>query len=129
MDELSSVTVNDLWEIEGGRVERHEFDAVSEAGLAPATVDDLRGGPPAFNAEVARAFLHGQAGAVREAVLLNAAGAFVAAGRLPGTESQSGSFAERMRVGMRIAAETVDSGAAAGLLDEWIALSNELKAS
>lgn len=125
MDELSSVTVNDLWEIEGGRVERHEFDAVSEAGLAPATVDDLRGGSPAFNAEVARAFLQGKTGAVREAVLLNAAGAFVAAGTLPGTGAQSGSFAERMRAGMQIAADTVDSGAAARLLDRWIALSNE----
>lgn len=125
MDELSSVTVNDLWEIEGGRVERHEFDAVSEAGLAPATVDDLRGGSPAFNAEVARAFLQGKTGAVREAVLLNAAGAFVAAGTLPGTGAQNGSFAERMRAGMQIAADTVDSGAAARLLDRWIALSNE----
>ena len=114
MDELSSVTVNDLWEIEGGRVERHEFDAVSEAGLAPATVDDLRGGSPAFNAEVARAFLQGKTGAVR-----------VAAGTLPGTGAQNGSFAERMRAGMQIAADTVDSGAAARLLDRWIALSNE----
>ena len=124
MDELSSVTVNEVWQIDGGGVTRQQFDAVSELGLAAATVEDLRGGDPDFNAKVARAVLEGEPGPVREAVLLNAAGAFVAAGTLPGTAEAGASFAERMRAGMRIAADTVDSGAAARLLDRWIALSN-----
>ena len=47
-------------------------------GLAPATREDLRGGSAAENAEVFRSLVGGAPGPVREAVLLNAAGALVA---------------------------------------------------
>ena len=54
------------------------FDPAS-LGLPRATLDDLRGGNPAHNAAVARAVLAGQAGPVRDIVLLNAAAAIAAA--------------------------------------------------
>ena len=52
MDELSAAAPNDVWEVREGGVVHREFDAVDELGLPPATVDDLRGGEPDFNAEV-----------------------------------------------------------------------------
>jgi anthranilate phosphoribosyltransferase len=76
----------------------------------------LRGGDPAHNAAVVREVLAGGAPAVRDAVLLNAAAAIAAF---------DGVSAERLHDdlarGLRIAAESIDSGAAADLLDRWIA--------
>jgi anthranilate phosphoribosyltransferase len=54
---------------------------------------------------------------VRDAVLLNAAAALVAAGVGTGT------LEERMRAGLREAATSVDSGAAARVLERWVAAS------
>ena len=96
---------------------------MDELGLPPATVDDLRGGEPDFNAEVTRAVLGGADGPVRQAVLLNAAGALVVADRHEGTRPGDGTFAERMRAAYEVAARSIDSGAAASLLDRWIELS------
>ena len=123
MDELSAAAPNDVWEVREGGVVHREFDAVDELGLPPATVDDLRGGEPDFNAEVTRAVLGGADGPVRQAVLLNAAGALVVADRHEGTRPGDGTFAERMRAAYEVAARSIDSGAAASLLDRWIELS------
>ncbi|UNX56399.1 anthranilate phosphoribosyltransferase [Georgenia sp. TF02-10] len=121
LDELSATGVNQVWEVRDGVVTEHAVDAVADLGLAPATVADLRGRDAAYNADVARGVLAGQAGPVREAVLLNAAAAFVADGSLPGTAPGPG-LVERLRAGLGHAARAVDSGAAAALLERWVAL-------
>ncbi|AZN29077.1 anthranilate phosphoribosyltransferase [Flaviflexus salsibiostraticola] len=123
MDELSAVSTNQVWEVRDGEISYSEIDAVADLGLAPATVDDLLGDDAAYNAGVARSVLGGESGAVREAVLLNTAGALVAHGRLPGIEPASGSLIERLRRGVDIAAETIDSGRASDLLTRWVGLS------
>lgn len=123
LDELSATVLNEVWEVRDGVVTPSTLDAVADLDLSPATIADLRGQDATFNAGVARAFLGGQPGPVREAVLLNAAAALVADGTLPGT-SGTGSLVERLRAGMGHAAQSVDSGAAAGLLDRWVALSH-----
>ncbi|WP_127127517.1 anthranilate phosphoribosyltransferase [Georgenia sp. SYP-B2076] len=121
LDELSTTALNEIWEVRDGSVTASTLDAVAELGLAPATVADLRGRDATYNAGVARAVLAGEPGPVREAVLLNAAAALVAEGSLPGT-SGTGTLVERLRAGLEHAARSVDSGAAAGLLDRWVAL-------
>ncbi len=126
MDELSAVTSNQVWEIRDGHITEHELDAVEELGLAPATVEDLRGEDAAFNADVTRRVLAGETGAVRDAVTLNAAAALVADGTRDGTRVADGSFAQRMAAGLDIARQTIDSGAASDLLDRWVTLSQEL---
>lgn len=123
LDELSATVLNEVWEVRDGVVTPSTLDAVAELGLRPATIADLRGRDAAYNAGVARAFLAGEPGPVREAVLLNAAAALVADGTLPGT-SGAAALVERLRAGMEHAARSVDSGAAAGLLDRWVALSH-----
>jgi anthranilate phosphoribosyltransferase len=81
-----------------------------DAGLPRHPLDALRGGDAAFNAAALRRLLAGEDGAYRDAVLLNAAAALMAAGH-------AADFPE----GVAIAAAAIDDGAARALLDRWIA--------
>ena len=124
LDELSTVCGNEIWEVRNGQVKYYEMDASADLGLAQATIDDLRGQDATYNAGIARRVLDGEKGPVRDSVNLNAAGAIVADGRLEGARPEDGTFIERMRRGLEIAEETIDSGRAADLLTRWIELSN-----
>ena len=79
---------------------------------------DLRGGDAAYNAKVARSLLAGERGPVRDAVLVNAAAALVAyAG--PGDDVTGA-----LRDGLERARVAIDTGAAASVLDRWVATAN-----
>lgn len=121
LDELAANGPADVWWVRGGQVETVVLDPVVDLGLAPVDLADLRGADPAFNAEVVRRVLAGEPGPVRETVLLNAAAALVADGSLAGTGE--GDLATRLRAGLGHAATSVDSGAAAGVLERWVAAS------
>jgi anthranilate phosphoribosyltransferase len=71
---------------------------------------------------VVRAVLGGERGPVRDIVLLNAAAALAAAAGVPGPEALTSALAD----GYQRAAQAVDSGAAAALLDRWIQVSRRL---
>lgn len=83
-----------------------------DAGLPRHPVTAIHGGDPAHNAAALRRLLHGEPGAYRDAVLLNAAAALLVA--------QSG---DDWQGAVSVAAEALDSGAANALLDRWIAYS------
>jgi anthranilate phosphoribosyltransferase len=85
-----------------------------ELGLGPCSTDDLHGGDPRTNAEIALRILDGEPGPKRDAVLLNAAAALVAAGRAAALED-----------GLVQAAAAVDSGAARGTLERLRAFTGE----
>ncbi|MHA7133202.1 anthranilate phosphoribosyltransferase [Oerskovia turbata] len=121
LDELAATGSSTVWEVRDGDVSVHVLDAAADLGLERITVEDLRGADATFNAEVARRVLAGDSGPVRETVLLNAAAALVADASLPGTGE--GSLVERLRAGMGHAAASIDSGAAAGVLERWAAAS------
>ena len=114
LDEVTTATTTQVWRVDGGVVRQETFDPGS-VGIARSEVDALRGGDRAFNAAAVRDLLAGQSGAIRDAVLLNAATALVALG--PG----HGSFGSDMEVGVAQAREAIDSGAAAAVLERWIA--------
>ena len=82
----------------------------------------LAGGDAACNAKVVRSVAAGEPGPVLDAVLANAAGALAA--RNGGAGAVEGAFA----AGLDQARTAVSSGAAARLLDQWIALAVELAA-
>ena len=118
LDELSTTAPSQVWVVADGSVRHERVDAAS-LDLPVATLKDLRGGDAAHNAAVLRDLLAGKPGPVRDAVLLNAAAAVVAAdgpaGPLP--------LLERLRTALVEVAEAVDCGAAAAVLDRWVAAS------
>ena len=101
LDELTTTTRSLVWLIGDGELTQTELDP-RELGLAPARPGDLVGADPAHNAAVARRVLAGEPGPIRDIVLLNAAAAL----RAP-------------QLGR--AAAAIDSGAAAALLERWVA--------
>lgn len=116
LDELSTVAPSTVWIVRGGEVTVERLDA-TELGLPAVRLEDLRGADAVHNARVVRDVLAGARGPVRDAVLLNAAGALVACG------VGSGSLVQRMAGALEVAKRSVDSGAAGDLLDRWIAAS------
>jgi len=116
LDELTTTAPSTVWTVAGGAVTSASFDP-AVLGVPRASLEDLRGGDAAFNASVVRALLDGKPGPVREAVLLNAAAALAAYRAL------DGSLEDRLADGLRSAVASLDSGAAAGVLDRWAAFS------
>ena len=121
LDELTTTAPSTVWVVSGGTVSQAAFDP-SELGLDRSRLTDLRGGDAAANAAVARAFLDGQRGPVRDTVLLNAAAALAADAGVPGPDKLVPMLAD----GYARAAGAVDSGAAADLLARWAAASQRL---
>lgn len=108
LDELSTTGPSQIVELAAGRQRQYVLDP-SSLGLQPASAADLRGGDPARNAEIARAVLEGELGPRRDIVLLNASAALRAAG-----------LAGDWRDGLGLAAEAIDRGRAADLLNRWV---------
>ncbi len=81
-----------------------------DAGLPTQPLEAIRGGDAEYNAAALRCLLDGEAGAYRDAVLLNTAGALIVAGEARGWKE-----------GVEEAAEAIDKGLAKALLDCWIA--------
>jgi len=113
MDELSLSGKCPVVEVNGNNSRSFEIDA-TEIGLARADVAAVRGGLPGENARIFRDLLDGAKGAVRDIVLINAAAGIVVAGK-----------ADDMRMGIEIAEESIDSGAASDVLDDLIRVSND----
>ncbi len=122
LDEITTTTTTTVWVVADGEVRR---DCVDPAvlGLPPACPGDLRGGDAATNAAVIRRLVDGEPGPIRDAVTLNAAAALAAHAGL------SGNLAADLRAGAERAADALDSGAAAGLLQRWTRRSGELRAA
>ncbi|NYI76471.1 anthranilate phosphoribosyltransferase [Nocardioides panzhihuensis] len=114
LDELTTTTTSHVWTVSQGIVTEATVDPLDH-GIARSTVEDLRGGDAAYNAAVVRRLLSGEKGAVRDAVLLNAGAALAV------HDAGSGTVDERLAGGISRAAESIDSGAAQGVLDRWVA--------
>ena len=111
LDELTTTGATEVAEVRGGVV--HSFRVEPEdVGLARASIEDLAVGGPAENAAAAEAVLAGEPGPVRDMVVLNAAAGLVVAG-----------LAADLGAGVDAAAAAIDSGAAATVLAELVAVS------
>ena len=116
LDELTTATTSSVWVVRDGDVEPDRVDP-SALGIATPQPDALRGADPAHNAAVFRRVMEGEGGPVRDAVLLNAAGALAA------FDERAARLHDALAAGMERAAKAVDDGSAAALLDRWIAVS------
>jgi anthranilate phosphoribosyltransferase len=111
LDELSTTTATTVVELRHGERRRYEVDATT-LGLPAARLDELVGGTPAQNADLARRVLGGERGPHRDIVVLNAAAGLVVAG-----------LAGDLQTGVATAGAAIDSGAAARALDDLVVLS------
>lgn len=121
LDELTTTTTSTIWRVQAGTVDRLTFDPAG-FGFARAELGDLLGGDATANAAETRAVLAGAAGPVRDAVVLNAAGAIVAHAGL----SSRAEWLPAWEDGLARAAGAIDSGAAERLLARWVRLSHRL---
>lgn len=118
LDELTTTTTSQLWVVRDGDVHETSFDP-TQVGIPPAPPEALRGADAAYNADVAHRMLAGERGAVRDAVLLNAAAALVA------LDPGAGTLEEQLVAALTRAGDAVDTGAAADLLARWSAATRE----
>lgn len=104
-DELTLAGPNVVCECREGRVEEYTV-APGDLGLDEAPLASLGGGDARRNADILLSVLRGERGPRRDAVLLNAAAALIAADR-----------AADFREGVSLAADAIDSGAALAALE------------
>jgi anthranilate phosphoribosyltransferase len=121
LDELTTADTSTVWVVHAGEVSQTVLDPAA-LGLTVSKPGDLRGGDAAHNATVARSVLDGEPGPIRDTVVLNAAAALAAAAGVPG----AGGLEQALAGGCARAAAVLDSGAARGLLDRWVAASQRL---
>ena len=112
LDEISTTGYTKVSECRHGQVNTFYLHP-TDGGLGKSAPEALTGGDAAENAGIARAILDGAPGAPRDIVLLNAAAALLIAGRVT-----------RIQDGLAMAAEAIDSGRAAQVLDALRRLSN-----
>lgn len=112
LDELSTTMPSVVYEVADHGVRKRMLDP-EDMGIPHARAAALKGGDAQENASIARAVLAGEQGARRDIVLLNAGAALAVS-----------ETASDVATGMQMAAESIDSGAAASILERWVEVSN-----
>ena len=113
MDEITLTGATTVSEIRDGAVTTFTITP-EQFGMKRVSLEELRGGSGGENAKITRAILDGtERGAKRDIVLLNA-----------GATLYVGGVAESMEAGVKLAAEAIDSGAAARKLKKLVRVSN-----
>jgi len=111
LDEVTLTGPTFVAELKDGRVTTFEVDP-GRAGLDMAEAKALRGGNPKESARMMIAVLSGEKGPLRDFVCINSAAALVVAGK-----------AADLMEGVRLAADSLDSGRARAALDRLVQIS------
>ena len=129
LDELSTSAPTQIWDVTSGQLLEYTLTPQS-LGLAPATIEQLRGGDALYNAQVVREIISGRSdgnfGAIRDVVALNAAATMVAYDAAKGAVRfgpVTDSVIDRIARALPVAYGALDTGAASSLLDVWISVS------
>ena len=115
LDEVSVSANTRVYEVKQGAVESYILNPAG-LGLATHPLEELRGGSAEENAQAMRCVLGGEAGALRDFTLINAAAGLVAA-----------NLASTIAEGLTLAAKSIDSSAALEKLEAWVKVSNEVE--
>ena len=105
LDEISLSAPTSVCEIDNGNFKTYEIKP-EDFGLTRCTREDLKGGDPAENAQIAIAILKGEKGPRRDTVLMNAGAGLYIAGK-----------ASSIADGIRLAGELIDSGKALAVME------------
>ena len=115
LDEISVSAPTTVCEVRDGRVSGYIIHP-GQFGIPLARLEDVVGGDAQENAEIIRQIFAGETGPKRDIVVLNSGAALYVAG-----------FARTMREGIVLAAEAIDSGAAARKLADYVTVSHALE--
>ncbi|WP_280392554.1 anthranilate phosphoribosyltransferase [Nocardia brasiliensis] len=121
LDEITTSDTTAAWVVSGGRRRETTIDP-TRLGISRVDLAALRGGDAEVNAGVARDVLAGSTGPVRDAVLLNSAAAIVAYDLSQGTVDFDTDVHDALATGLTRAAEAIDTGNGAALLERWTKL-------
>ena len=113
LDEISLSATTTVCEVKGGKLKSYSLDP-REYGFSLCNRDDLVGGGPLENKEIALDILRGEKGPKRDIVLLNCAACLYLAGK-----------AEGIKDGIKIAADLIDSGKALEKMEAFVKATNE----
>lgn len=113
LDEISIAAKTKVFDVYDGEI--HEYEIDPKKYRLDGKYEDLKGGDAAENAGIVRSVLDGEKGAKRNVCVLNAGYALVAAGMVTTPEE-----------GIRKAEESIDSGRANVVLQDYVAKSNTL---
>ena len=116
VDELTPSGPSLVVEVRDGRIEEWQLEPAS-LGFERSDAAELRGADATANAATIRRVLAGERGARRDAVVLNAGAALLAAG-----------VADDLRDGVAAAAAAIDDGAAEATLERLVEFSNAVTA-
>ena len=105
MDEISTMAPTQVTEVKNDIIRSYVINP-ADYGFAGGDPADYIGGTPEENAKIIVAILNGQTGAKRDIVLMNAAAALLVADKV-----------ENLAEGLKVAAESIDSGAALAKLE------------
>lgn len=114
LDEISLGTTTTAAEVNNGTITLLKLDPQAY-GFSYCERDALVGGEPAENGAIARRLLGGERGPMRDVILLNAGYCLYLAGK-----------AATAAEGIRLAAETIDSGLALEQMERFVRVTNEV---
>lgn len=112
LDEISTSEATKVCEYDGTEFKTYTITP-EQFGINRCQKEDLVGGTPDENAQILRDIFSGEKGPKRDAVLLNAGAALHIVKGIS------------MEEGVKLAAEMIDSGAAAAKMNEFVKLTNE----
>jgi anthranilate phosphoribosyltransferase len=112
LDEISLCGPTKIAELRDGEVKEYVVEP-EQWGLKKCRLDELHGGNPEESAAIVRSVLQGVAGPARDVVLLNSGAALYVSGK-----------AATIQDGVRLAAESIDSGKARRKLEQLAEMTN-----
>jgi anthranilate phosphoribosyltransferase len=116
LDEISITSITKVVELKDGKTTSYQIDP-KDFEISSPKMAELVGSNAEYNAGLIKDILNGRnKGPARDMALLNAAAAIMVAG-----------LADNLQEGFKKAAQSVDSGAAAGCLGKLVEISNKKK--
>jgi anthranilate phosphoribosyltransferase len=123
LDELTTTTTSQIWEVSPNSVISWELNP-RRLGIASVSLEQLLGGDAAHNAQVARDLFAGETrgnlGAVRDIVILNAAGGVVAYQSAKNPNLIGSQLEKRFESAIQLVTHALDSGKADSKLQQWV---------
>jgi anthranilate phosphoribosyltransferase len=126
LDELTTTTTSQIWEVSPNSVNKWVLEP-TRLGIKRANLEQLIGGDAHYNAQVARDLFAGNTsgnlGAVRDIVILNAAGGVVAYQAARSPELVGSELETRFESAVQLVTVALESGNAQSKLEQWVAAS------